>query len=926
MKTILQLITLFIVTSSFAQATLVKDINKGTAGSSPGTKYNFNNEVYFSANDGIHGNELWKTDGTTDGTKLVKDLNPNGNGLTFVFNAIATSNYFFFFGSTEDGLYLWKTDGTSEGTSAIKKLSVGGTFLGKTGNKVIFTAEQKLWSSDGTEAGTIVLKTTSPKNGDAIEYNDLVFYGDNELWQTDGTLAGTKMVKDISTGSGVSLPRSFHKINDKIIFIAHTLATGNEFWISDGTETGTTLVTDLIPGGNGLASRINQVVLNNEVYFEQNGTLWKTNGTAEGTIKIKEDINRIKRLGTTNNKVLVFASTTDFKQIIWSTDGTAANVTSFLPDYTEFSHNGQVGETANNIYFQGTTQIEGFELWKTDGTAEGTVLVKDIHPQSDDNNIENFINFNENIIFSANSGSVYGKELFISDGTSSGTKLIKDINTIPSSSSNPTGYLKFNNKILFSADNGTNGRELWQLENGLATLLSDINPGIISSNPNSFVILNDKVYFKATTKNEGTELWETDGTETGTKLVKDINNGAANGFSNGNITLANNKLYFFATDGTTGEELWESDGTETGTKLVKDINPGEGKSCNNCFVITFKDKVFFSGHSGDNDIEVWESDGTEAGTKLHHNYNFSGSSNPANYIIFKEHLYYRSNGDLLKTNGTTATKVSNIDPGNLTIVGDILFFSAGFSDGGELWATSGETAYKVKEIDSSTRGSFPSFLTNVNGTLFFIANNGNGNELWKSDGTEAGTVMIKDIIPNNRNLRIFGIGVLDGKAFFAAPQAPDVNEFANSELWVSDGTEEGTKLFQDINKSDSQFQSGSSPKVFFTVDNVMYFTASNDTSGHELWMLEDSALSTSDIKKETLSNLTTYPNPVSDKLTVDVKNQQVESFKLFNILGKQVMQSRLNNNVISITHLPKGMYILQLKTNKTTLTKKIIKQ
>jgi ELWxxDGT repeat protein len=117
----------------------------------------------------------------------------------------------------------------------------------------------------------------------------------------------------------------------------------------------------------------------------------------------------------------------------------------------------------------------------------------------------------------------------------------------------------------------------------------------------------------------------------------------------------------------------------------------------------------------------------------------------------------------------------------------------------------------VKEINPSSNKFFgPRYLTNVNGTLFFAANDGtHGLELWKSDGTSAGTVMVKDIYPNpNSSVGRFPyytfFANVNGTLFFTA-----TNGTSGYELWKSDGTSEGTVMVKDINpgsQSSTPFQ------------------------------------------------------------------------------------------------------------------------
>src|SRR5207248_6883299 len=106
------------------------------------------------------------------------------------------------------------------------------------------------------------------------------------------------------------------------------------------------------------------------------------------------------------------------------------------------------------------------------------------------------------------------------------------------------------------------------------------------STPGNLTNVNGTLFFSAYDGTDGQELWKSDGTVAGTVLVKDIYPGAyyptgyysspygPHSSSPSNLTNVNGTLFFTANDGTHGSELWKSDGTTTGTALVKDINPG----------------------------------------------------------------------------------------------------------------------------------------------------------------------------------------------------------------------------------------------------------------------------------------------------------------------------------------------------------------
>src|SRR6266516_4167319 len=235
---------------------------------------------------------------------------------------------------------------------------------------------------------------------------------------------------------------------------------------------------------------------------------------------------------------------------------------------------GAQSNAAPSTLFAANDGGGGIELWKTDGTANGTSLVKDINlgagnsfPGGSGLFPSEFVFFNGAWFFSADDG-MSGTELWKSDGTPGGTVQVKDINSTSSgASSSPRGFTVFNNALYFSADDGGNGRELWKTDGtpGGTRLVMDIAPGMglvggipgpLSSSPSGFTVFNNALYFSADDGTLGFELWKTDGG--GTALVKDIN---LNGDSSpSGFTVFNNALYFSADDGT-GAGLWKSGGT-----------------------------------------------------------------------------------------------------------------------------------------------------------------------------------------------------------------------------------------------------------------------------------------------------------------------------------------------------------------------------
>ncbi|MET0404170.1 MAG: ELWxxDGT repeat protein, partial [Cystobacter sp.] len=141
--------------------------------------------------------------------------------------------------------------------------------------------------------------------------------------------------------------------------------------------------------------------------------------------------------------------------------------------------------------------------------AEGTRLVKDIHPGGD-SSPRSLTKVNGTLFFVADDGT-HGVEPWTSDGTAEGTRLVKDIHPGPQGS-NASSLFNAENaegEFLLVADDGTHGAEPWMSDGTEAgtRLVADIFLGAGSSSPNQFTRSGASIFFLATEPRHGTELW-----------------------------------------------------------------------------------------------------------------------------------------------------------------------------------------------------------------------------------------------------------------------------------------------------------------------------------------------------------------------------------------------------------------------------------
>ncbi|MCB4807593.1 T9SS type A sorting domain-containing protein [Tamlana sp. 62-3] len=385
-----QLLALFTLSLSFtiqAQITQVKEINdNGTSSSLPANLYTFNGKIYFAADDSNGSNtpggadlgkELWVTDGTEAGTTFVKDLN-TGAASSSPTGFFEYNNTLYFSANNGTSSVLFSTDGTESGTNATGHPFVFNPI--ETGGLVYFvltTDSNKLYQFDDTNTSPVTNNGTGTEALVGAHFtafnNKLLCYMDysedeptigRELYEYNPSTGLFTLIKDIDEGTGDSSISNFTVVNNEVFFKAD-----DALWKTDGTNTGTVAVEN----ASSLSGINNFFAWNNILYFEaDNGTsedqLWAYNPNTDAISNISNitggasndhDPSDYAILGD----YLYYAGEVadDTAQYLFRTDGsTSERVDSNIKDIDDLV------VLNDKLYFEGDNGTTGNELYSFD--------------------------------------------------------------------------------------------------------------------------------------------------------------------------------------------------------------------------------------------------------------------------------------------------------------------------------------------------------------------------------------------------------------------------------------------------------------------------------------------------------------------------------------------------------------------------------
>jgi ELWxxDGT repeat protein len=581
---------------------LVADIWPGRKASSPRYFQVFSNALYFSADDGVHGRELWRTSHDIlqqdqYATELVKDIFPGSRGsnptwlttmggkLYFASNGVDTTwmnfddscggfrqssvnaavhyavsnsttwrpDYVYdcpagyHWADTEEGLGMVEkgNDGAHPGgTSTLKGKPTYYNQCGWNGydfegaRRRLFRFSDSHLTGSYKSAGTQEDAEIIVTNFQTSEFAGIVCVRGQDEAEIDNSRCRIQQVRQTARMPDLPVRPCY-------------IRGGNELWVSDSTQNGTYRVADIRPGV----------------------------GSADPAFLVSHD-------------------------------------------------------PSGFMFFAATAEPDGRELWRTDGTQAGTQLIEDINTGERSSNPK-YLTLNDTsessvpLVYFQAENREWGEELWISDGvigtygdnaagSGSGTKLVKDIQA-GQVGSKPHSLLMLDGVLLFIADDGVHGEELWRSQ-GIALntyMVRDICPGTEGSKSSQLTAYNGVAYFTADDCTFGNELWRSDGTLSGTVLLKDLCVGACSGFPNfftrftPPVVNGVEELYFSANMGVDGAQLWISDGTKDGTRrafqhIKPDIDIDEASHHLDfpSELGVYHGSLYWSGNEGRADIEL----------------------------------------------------------------------------------------------------------------------------------------------------------------------------------------------------------------------------------------------------------------------------------------------------------------------------------
>lgn len=729
--------------------------------------------------------QLWRSDGTAAGTRLVAELPSRVRALR------SASRRLLLFLEDE----LWVSDGSPSGTRRLydppggpridRDLRILEPALG--GRVFFFTGDfpdSALWVSDGTRGGTRPVGPglgggSGPAQG-AVLGARLYVLASGALWSTAGTAATTERVMDLCAGNQCSFPSVYDgpllvRSGGRLFFLAAEEVHGTELWTTDGTAAGTRMVRDVCPGPCGWPGALRAA--GGEVFFytsepSHGRQLWASDGTEAGTRRLSDWPEPVSgsltteapQLAVLGDRALTPGWDPRGGREPWAFDlagGGGEPLGDLITGGEPGSEPFDLTALGDRVVFMACGDGPRWGLWSSRGIPGTTVELLAL-PETGCSRHQLPDHFVTTPLVSSAGGLGYLRlgDLWVTDGTSDGTVRLTDFGTAHESPEVVTRVVEVGGRAVFGVDDPTAGQ-----------------PG-------------------------ETELWVTDGTPSGTRKL-----GLPPVFFTGLRTTAvvgDGDLVFWGSDASGGPGALTLDvGLTSLTRLsehpaLRGLGEPFGLVAADAGVyFLVEDSPFPS-----DERQLWRTDGTPGGTEELPPPSVDGSPQvPTAMVAFGESL-------LLFTTSTTPAEFRS-----------------------RLWRLDGPGGEAVLIHDFGRRSFLKEeMMVSWNGELLFVFERPDGDtrrwDLYRTDGTAAGTVAVTD-------LTAIGVArapltVAGGRLFFSG----------YGELWISDGSEATTRRLQEI----APGAAGSALEQLTVAGSRLFFSADDGLHGRELWSLPLDAL------------------------------------------------------------------------------------
>ncbi len=773
--------------------------------------------LYFAGLSEITGCEVWRSDGTAEGTARLDNAQPGGFAALEPqsFAALGDRAYFAIFANG-----LWAVDAPS-GSVGLIRAAPDVRLATATGNRLFFVAGaeggESLWVSDGVMGGETrqirffpeapcrdcdpAIPFLKPVDGGVVFLVTDSRRG-SRLWRSDGTARGTYPVAGLPNparlGLGYAIPGIFADVGSRLLFTVAGKSGTAQLWTASplpasasplvGCPEGCPAVTSLLqtlPGGGravftGSARRSPE-------------TLWVSDGTAAGTRPLRDPCE-----GPCSSPATGFVALGDA------------------------------------VYFS-VVDAAGPALWRTDGTRPGTFLLARVSLPSQPGGA-----LLGDRVFLGASGGARVSELWSTDGTPAGTKRVRTFSRT-AASSDPR-FVPFGDGVLFTAWQDALTSGLWRSDGISTRKLADLCPGCGALG--SPVPAGGLAFVLAGSGHEpgvlAPHLIRTDGAPAGTReiLALDFDSFAESPFSFAE------RLFFLRCDTEYAEPgtdlhrcaFWASDGTPEGTGPRISALPATNDVSSPLVVGgSFYFSLFSRGG-----LSFYQSDGTEAGTRRIARIDVY-QSRPLEMAEAGGKIFVAVDGGLGRFDASAPGGVDFFFgrrvSGLTELGGRLLFFGSSGEDIARtgLWSTDGtlEGTRLLSPVLEQTLSLDlvygPPQWTRLGSRLLFRGwDPEHGFELWATDGTPEGTALLKDVEPGKGSSFPDSLVRAGSQVWLTASDGVH-----GRELWVSDGTPEGTRLALDLAPGPFSL----APDGLTLGGGNLFFSADAPFTGREPWVL-----------------------------------------------------------------------------------------